>query len=342
MDQPAVITIPASVVGSDPRLFWLLARELYRAGQFDQVDSLIKSDWSDLIPHEDGEELASQLAELAFARDDLHRLQAVSEGFTPSSHPLYFRRLREMGKKMPQSKQAISWMQSQKLIGQGLDGFKTALHEGYVELARKLYSPTPAEAEAIFYEIANSLTKESLGALLFMCPALVNFKALQHASSVRVSEDALCFLSWKIEEAKDKVQLRNPDGDDALLSGWLLAALSRRQFSWAKKLLDWNHSLAFDRFEPKELAPPWDADPAPIKLDGILGLTPSDFSALYAHENFARSLASAQAPAPNMPKVAALISALGRKLESRKPGASASWSAPHLERAQSVARACWK
>ena len=341
METPEVISIPATMAGRDARLFWLLARELYRDNLLSQVDLLIDSDWSEILGHEDGEDLACGLAELLFAKDDLERLQTVSEGFAPSAHPLYFRRLRDMGKKMPQSKRAIGWMQSQKLIGQGLDGFKEALREGHVELARKLHSPTPAEAEAIFYELAGSLTKEALGLLLFRAPGLSDFKTLLHASNARAHEDVLCFLTWKIEESHPKAQLRNPDGNESMLLALMLNALSRRQFTWAKKLLEWNHSLAFDRFEPKELAPPWDDDAAIIKLDGSLILTPSDFCALYAHEGFGRALADVKAPEPNMPKVAALLSALAKKLETRRPGAAQTWSIPYAARAQNAAASCW-
>lgn len=337
----AVITIPATMAGRDARLFWLLARELYRDGFLSQVDMLIDSDWSEILGHEDGEDLACGLAELLFAQDDLERLQTISEGFSPSAHPLYFRRLREMSKKIPQSKRSIGWMQSQKLIGQGLDGFKEALREGHVELARKLHSPSSAEAEALFYQLTNSLTKEALGLLLFKAPALSDFKALLHASNARANEEVLCFLTWKIEESRPKAQLRNPDGDESMLLTLMLQALSRRQFTWAKKLLEWNHSLAFDRFEPKELAPPWDDDAALIKLDGSLSLTPSDFCALYAHEGFGRALSDLKAPEPNMPKVAALLAALAKKLETRKPGTSQYWSSVYASRAKSAAVACW-
>lgn len=343
MDSPAVIHFPATLAGRDARLFWLLATELYRADLVDECDALIGSDWSDLIEHEESEDFASQLAELTFAKDDLERLLTISEGFSPDAHPLYFRRLRALGKSLPGSKKSIAWMQSQKLIGAGLDGFKTALREGHVELARSLHQPTPTEAEGAFYEIASALTKESLSVLVFMAPSLVDFKALAHASQARASEEALCFLTWKIEESRDKKRLRSPDGDDELLGSLLLAALTRRHFVWAKKLLEWNHSLAFDKFEPRELAPPWEGDAVPIKLDaGALSLMPADFAALYGHEGFARSLAHLQAPAPNVAKISALAGALTKKLESRRPGAGAAWASAHLAKAQAIVHSLWR
>lgn len=343
MENTSFIHIPATVPGRDARLFWLLATELYRAGVMDSCDVLINSDWSELISHEDSEDLASRLAELAFAKDDLSRLLTISEGFSPDKHGLYFRRLRDLGKTLPQSKKTIAWMQSQKLIGQGIDGFKTALREGHVDLARTLHQPTPAEAESVFYDIAQSLSKESLSLLLFVSPALVDFKALAHASHARASEESLCFLTWKIEESHDKAMLRNPDGDETILTALLGAALSRGQFSWAKKLLDWNHSLSFDKFEPKELAAPWNDDAAPIKLEGgSLSLTPTDFAVLYVHDGLARSLAHLHAPAPNLSKIFALCGALSKKLESRRPGSSHAWASTHLARVESLAGSLWR
>jgi hypothetical protein len=286
--------------------------------------------------------LASQASLLFFTNDDLSRMQTISEGFSPDRHPLYFRRLRDNGKKLPQSKKCLAWMQSQSLIGKGFDGFKLALAEGHVELAKSLHHPSVSEAEAAFFELASQLNKESLGFLLFLSPALASIQPLTHAVQAKAPEDALCFLAWKIEESKEKSTLRNPEGDDKLLGSLLLASMSRKHFLLAKKFLDWDHSLAFDKHEPKEISPPWDGDLIPIKLDGTLSLTPSDFSCLYTHDGFARALAHLQAPAPSLPKLNAVITALGKRLESRQKGIGAAWTKDHLARCESIAKTVWR
>lgn len=342
MDNPGFIHVPVPIALGEPRLFWLLLHELYKSGQTAQCDTLLDMDWSEWANSDEGEDLASQLALLFFGKDDLPRLQTVSEGFSPDRHPLYFRRLRDNGKKLPHSKTCLGWMQSQSLIGKGFDGFKLALAEGHVELAKSLHQPSIVEAESAFFELAGQLTKESLGFLLFLCPSLASIPPLTHAIHARAPEDALCFLAWKIEEANDKSSLRHPKGDDQLLASLLLGALSRRHFLLAKKFLEWDHSLVFDKHEPKEIHPPWEGDAAPIKLDGSLILTPADFACLYAHDGFARALAHVQSPPPSLPKVMAVIAALGKKLESRRKGAGALWAHGHAARALAVAQAAWR
>jgi hypothetical protein len=341
MDNSAFLHIPSSLAFSDPRLFWLLALELYRADLQTECDHLLNSDWSETLSDEDSEDIASKLAMLAFSKEDLPRLQTISEGFSPNKHTLFFQRLRDFGKKNPQAKKCIGWMQSQRLIGKGIDGFKDALKEGHAELARSLYMPTPSEAEAIFYEITPSLTKESLGLLLFQCPRLADIKTLMHGVQSRAPEDALSFLVWKIEDAHAKSYLRNPNGDETILPALFSAALCRKQFTLAKKLLDWNHSLAFDKYEPKELATPWDGDTSTIKLDGSIQMTPADFACFFNHEGFSRALGMLSSPPPSLPKINALLAAFAKKLEARKPGQSQAWMQERISRCEFLSKSIW-
>lgn len=341
MDHSAFFHIPTSLIFSDARLFWLLAHEFYRAGLVTECDQLLREDWSNFTLGEDAEDIASKLSLLFFAKDDLPRLQNISEGFEPAGNALYFKRLRDFGRKNPQAKKCLGWMQSQKLIGKGLDGFKEALLEGLVDLARSLYLPNPAESEATFFELAPFLTKEAAGLLLFQCPSLADAHVLAKAVQAKAQEDVLCFLAWKIEGAHDKNHLRHPHGDDKLLPFLMATALCRKQFSFAKKILDWDHSLAFERIAPKELAPPWDQDASLIKLDGSLSLTPSDFSCLYAHEGFARALGHLQAPAPSLPKIKALLGPFSKKLESRRPGQGIPWATQREAAIDALAKSVW-
>jgi hypothetical protein len=233
-------------------------------------------------------------------------------------------------------------MQSQLLVGKGYDGFKQALAEGLVELARKLHTPTSAEAEAVFYDLAGVLGKEALGVLLFANPSLAAIKSFSHAVRSGASEEALCFFAWKLEEAVDKNHLRNPNGDENILGELLAISLCKKQFALAKKIIDWNHSLAFERIEPKSLSAPWDGDSTMLKLDGsALTLLPSEFACLYANESFAKALGMHKAPAPSMQKVIALIGAFARKLESKKLGQGASWSTSRQFDAESIASTVW-
>lgn len=342
MENPDIIHVPVSAALGEPRLFWLLLHELYKSGLAADCDRLLRADWAGWPASDEAQELASRVARLFLSQDDSPRLQTLSEGFSPELHALYFDRLGDSAKLFPQSKRCLGWMQSKSLIGKGLDGFKTALAEGHLELAKALHQPTMAEAQAAFFELAGQLTKESLSFLLFLCPTLASIPPLTHAVHAKAPEDALCFLAWKIEESHGKSALRHPGGDDHLLGSLLLRAMSHRQFFLAKKFLEWDHSLAFDKHEPKELTPPWDGDLVPIKLDGSLSLTAADFACLYAHEGFARALSHVQSPPPTLPKVMAVIAALGKKLDSRRKGAGPLWSQAHLARAELVAHAAWR
>jgi hypothetical protein len=337
-DADGFIYFPAALAARDARLFWLLALELYRAGLLAECDGLLASDWSELIPDEDCEEIASRLCLLAFEADDLERAQTISEGFAPNRHALYFQRLRDCAKALPSSRRCVGWMLSQKLLGAGLDGFKDALREGHVELARALREPTAAEAEAVFFELAELLSKEALGLLIFHCPALVRFKALRHALDAGCLDEALCFLAWKLEEPRDKARLRMPEGDPSLLPALFGAALAKGRFGLAKKLLEWNGSLAFERLSPKELPP---LGGSPIKLDGALILSPSDCACLYLQESLARALSKLGAPPPAPPKIEALLGAVGKKIDARA-GSGKAWAADRLASCRALIKSAWR
>ena len=334
------LRIPATLPAREPRLFWLLALELYRAGLFAECDLLLASDWSELIPDEDCEEVCARLCALAFGADDLARVQTISEGLSLQSHALYFDRLRALAKASPSSKRCVFWMQGQKLLGSGLDGFKDALREGHVELARALREPTATEAEAVFFELAARLGKEALSLLLFHAPALASFKALRHAQEAHASDEALCFLAWKIEEARDKNQLRMPEGDPLWLPKAQQLCMAKGRWGLAKKLLDWNGALAFERLAPAEL--PALGEGAPLRLDGALSLTPSDLACLYLQEPWARALAKLGSPAPDLPKIGALLSAVGKKLSSRRGSPEDDWAQNRARQCAALLKSVWR
>lgn len=342
-DTAAHLHFPAGLACEDPVLFWSLARALAKAGLRTDLDSLIKCDWSELIKNEDAESLAGELAQALFERDDLARLQYISEGFDPSVHTAYFQRLRRAARAAlhGESKECLGWLVSQGLLGKGLDGFRQALWDGRLEVAKSLHQPTPAEAEALFYERPEALNKESASYLCFACPQLISWRALAHAIERRSSEEVALYLCWKMESSLNKAELRHPGGDEAKSIAMLCGALSRGYGSVAKKLIEWSPALAFDKLAPHELSPPWDNDPNPIKLEGAMSLTASDWATLYAHETLGRCLKSVNASEPNLAKIKALILGLSQFLDGRRPGAGPVWASTRSLACEQFAKRFW-
>lgn len=339
METSAYIHFPAELATQDARLFWLLANALEQGAAYRELDNLLSTDWSPVLGDPQTPEMAAQLALAFFKRDDEQRLSALCEGFDPRSHPSFFQTLIDAA----QTQQALSlaeqaqgvpagpirrchlWLVSQGLLGEGLDGFKRALWRDDLERAKTLHTLSAAEAEALFYEKPQALSKDGTALLFFFCPTLANHRALEEAMSLGAPEENLLFIAWKMERALSKPELRYPDGNEEKLVQLLRMSLADGHGALSRKILDWNPALAHELLTPDRIRAPWPNDTRPLRLDGTLTLSAAEFACLHGLDGLARNLRALGATAPNLERLIALLPVFASALEKRFPGTASSW-----------------
>lgn len=341
LPSSGTIAIPLGMALSNPRLFWALAEAYASSGMMEHFEDLIQTDWSEISDDALGAQLAEPLVAKFLAVDDLPRLQMIVEAFSPSKNKHFFAALRASAFKNPASKNCMSWFSGQGLVEKGLVGFKQALFGGNLELAKTLYAPSADEAESVFYEKPEAVSKDSIAYLAFANPGICSFKSVVHAMERKAHEETILYLMWKMESEMDKADLRYPDGNEESGKTILTIAVSKGYPAVVKKMVEWNHALVHDKLSPKEITPLWPEDKTPILLDGSLGVTVGDWAVLYLHESLCNGLFKCSAPMPNIAKVKTLVPALGRILESRRPGESERWIYDRISRCEKMSSRIW-
>lgn len=324
MNTNSTVCLTHELVLSDPQFFWVLLRLAQKNNHTSLIQELLDLDWSCTV-NQNNPALVSFL-EHCIQLDDAPLLSAICEALEPTENKNYFDAVRQYAQQYPNASKCYQWLANQGILGGSLEVFKNALWNGHIEQAKRLKTISATEAELIFFEAPQKLSKEAASLLLFIAPSCARHDALLHALDQGASDELCSFIAWKIEHHFSKPDLKYPDGNDQIVPEIFQKALTRGYSNLTRKLLDWNSELCFDSLAPDYICTPWNPTGIPtLKLDGQLRLTPLEWAFLFQMHSIYKTIKNAGAPGPDAPKMLSVIQVLAQRLDQQHPAQASAW-----------------
>ena len=338
------IQLNTEIILNNKDLFWKLAQTFILSNLLNEYDNLlalkipetiipIKKDDDGILNIEDIIFCAGEL----FKSDDYVRLVKLTEKMNKEIHQEYFDRLKYFSKIFNQSTKCISYLRS-------IDVFETPATKYYKLLTND--NITISDINLNNNDFIDLLTQfdfsESQFNTLFLhFNDFFNFSSLLILLNKIKKENNLHLFYLKLKQKYSNEYLQAPE-DDIEVNSRILEKLISLGFSkTAIEILKIDNDLAYAPILIKASIPPWNNDNNPLKLEGALSLTITEWACIFNQDDLAKYLSKFGAQSPSISKISILLPALSKICDSRNSGAGKNWLIRAESKCMSIAKLYW-